>query len=218
MDSLLDFISGDVAKLLLALLLGGLIGIERELTGKPAGLRTNVLIALGAALVTIISVKVAGERADPGRIAAQIVTGVGFIGAGSIIQARGAVTGLTTAATIWAVAGIGMAVGIGEYVLASATTAIILCSLVILGRLNPNRIGERGLVHYALTLGEDADVKSVLALFIDAKGVEIESTSVDTSAARVHVTVSCIVGKRDRDELLDRLSSCNNVHRIEQNC
>ena len=98
--------------LLLASLLGGAIGWEREHSGKPAGLRTNILICMAATLLTDLSVRLApsfGGPADPGRIAAQIVTGMGFLGAGTIIQTRGTVTGLTTAATLWIVAAIGMA-------------------------------------------------------------------------------------------------------------
>jgi uncharacterized membrane protein YhiD involved in acid resistance len=107
-------------KLLLAVLLGGVIGFEREIAGKPAGLRTNILICIGAALLMDMSTRlglVDGKRiGDPARIAAQIVSGVGFLGAGTIMQAQGMVTGLTSAATIWVVAAIGMAVGAGFYV------------------------------------------------------------------------------------------------------
>jgi len=100
-------------KIILAAVLGGIIGLEREISHKEAGLRTNILIAIGSALITVISVEVAkvSKIADPGRIAAQIVTGIGFLGAGAIIQARFAVHGLTTAATIWTVAAIGISVG-----------------------------------------------------------------------------------------------------------
>src|SRR5437867_8630103 len=95
----------------LATLLGGAIGLERELGGKPAGLRTNILICIGSMLYTKLSITMATGTADPTRVAAQIVTGVGFIGAGTILHARGAVVGLTSAATIWVVAAIGVALG-----------------------------------------------------------------------------------------------------------
>ncbi len=109
-----------LVKLGLAILLGGIVGFERELAGKPAGLRTNILICLGAALLMDISQRIGlvdGHRiGDPARIAAQIVSGVGFLGAGTIMQGEGMVTGLTSAATIWVVAAIGMAVGGGYYI------------------------------------------------------------------------------------------------------
>lgn len=124
--------SSDVVSLVLALLFGAGIGLERELSGKSAGLRTNVLICLGAALFTIISAKMGEQTGDSGtRIAAQIVTGVGFLGAGAIIQDRGGVHGLTTAATIWLVAGIGMACGNGLFLTATLVTAISI--LVLMG-------------------------------------------------------------------------------------
>src|SRR5690554_1125523 len=102
-----------LVRLLLAAILGGLVGLEREISGKPAGLRTNLLICVGAALLTELSLSIGlltAERpnADPARIAAQIVSGIGFLGAGTIIQARGSVVGLTTAATLWVVAAIGI--------------------------------------------------------------------------------------------------------------
>ena len=90
----------------LATLFGGAIGLERELGGKPAGLRTNILICIGSVLYTKLSITMASGNSDPTRVAAQIVTGVGFIGAGTILHARGAVVGLTSAATIWVVAAI----------------------------------------------------------------------------------------------------------------
>jgi putative Mg2+ transporter-C (MgtC) family protein len=134
--------------LLVAALLGGIIGLERERSGKPAGFRTHLLICVGAALLTELSIGVAllpdgqgGSRGDPGRIAAQIVSGIGFLGAGTIIQARGSVVGLTTAASIWVVAAIGMAVGSRGYVLALGTTALVVVALRLLGRLEERMSG-----------------------------------------------------------------------------
>ena len=119
----------DVVGIVLAVVLGAAIGLEREISGKAAGLRTNVLICLGAAVFTIISRHLAGPDSAT-RIAAQVVTGVGFLGAGAIIQDRGGVHGLTTAATIWLVASIGMACGAGFYKLAAVTTAVGIAVLL----------------------------------------------------------------------------------------
>lgn len=119
----------------LATLLGGAIGLERELGGKPAGLRTNILICIGSALYTHLSLAIAGDGADPTRVAGQIVTGVGFIGAGTILHARGAVVGLTSAATIWVVAAIGVALGSGFYPEALGTTLAVIVVLQGLGRV-----------------------------------------------------------------------------------
>ena len=121
-------------RLLLAAGLGAAIGIERELRRKPAGLRTNILIALGSALFTTVSIQFALVSGTPDRVAAQIVTGVGFLGAGAILRSGRNVHGMTTAATIWVNAAVGMAAGAGEYAMASVATAI---TLVVLGVLPP---------------------------------------------------------------------------------
>ena len=126
----------DVFSIVLATVLGAAIGLERELSGKAAGLRTNVLICLGAAVFTIISKRmVEGTDGSVARIAAQIVTGVGFLGAGAVIQDRRGVHGLTTAATIWLVASIGMACGAGFYKLACISGLLAIIVLVVVRRL-----------------------------------------------------------------------------------
>lgn len=133
-----------LGRLLLATVLGGAVGWEREHARKPAGLRTNMLICVGAALLTDISVRTAlaaGPPADPARISAQIVSGIGFLGAGTIIQSRGSVTGLTTAATLWVVAAIGMAVGSGAYIEAVGTTLLVLIALVFLAMVEEDAEG-----------------------------------------------------------------------------
>lgn len=126
----------DVFSIVLAVVLGAAIGIEREFSGKPAGLRTNILICLGAAIFTIISKRMASDNEALTRIAAQIVTGVGFLGAGAIIQDRGGVHGLTTAATIWFMACLGMACGAGLYELAVISTLLAIFILIGLRLIN----------------------------------------------------------------------------------
>jgi putative Mg2+ transporter-C (MgtC) family protein len=123
----------DVARrLLLAAGLGAAIGLEREYMQKPAGLRTNILIAVGSALFTIVSMSVASHGGTPDRIAAQVVTGIGFLGGGAILRSGKTVQGMTTAATIWVNAAIGMAAGAGEYALATGSTVITLIVLAVL--------------------------------------------------------------------------------------
>jgi len=127
----------DLVSIMLAALLGAGIGLERELSGKSAGLRTNLLICLGASVFTIISREmVTGTSGEVTRIAAQIVTGVGFLGAGAIIQDRRSVHGLTTAATIWLVASIGMACGAQFYILAMVASLIAVLALIGLRKLS----------------------------------------------------------------------------------
>jgi putative Mg2+ transporter-C (MgtC) family protein len=120
-----------VLRLLLAAALGAIIGYQRERAGKPAGLRTHILICVGAALFTIASLYGFGGQADPARVAAGIVAGIGFLGAGAIIRREGGIVeGLTTAATIWSVAAIGLAAGAGLYIVSAVTTAVV--SIVLL--------------------------------------------------------------------------------------
>jgi putative Mg2+ transporter-C (MgtC) family protein len=120
-------------RLLLAAVLGGAIGFQRERVGKPAGLRTHMLICIGATIFTLVSVFGFSGAVDPSRVAAGVVTGIGFIGAGAIIfrTADGYIAGLTTAATIWVAAGIGVAVGSGLYIAAVVSTVIVLIVLFI---------------------------------------------------------------------------------------
>lgn len=129
-----------IFKLIVSMVLGSAIGYERKLKGQTAGIRTFALISMGATLAMLISIYVPQEymglkNGDPGRIAAQVVTGIGFLGAGAIIQMKGSVRGLTTAAGIWMVATIGMTVGLGMYWLAVAATLLILVILHLFERI-----------------------------------------------------------------------------------
>src|SRR5262245_61717215 len=119
-------------RLVLAIGLGAAIGLEREYWQKPAGLRTNILIALGSALFTVLSLKIGQPGGTPDRIVAQVVTGIGFLGAGAIMRGRNTVHGMTTAATIWVNAAVGIAAGAGEFWLAASATAMTLIVLVLL--------------------------------------------------------------------------------------
>lgn len=125
------------ASCFVAVVCGLIIGIERESKGKPAGLRTLVLICLGSTLFVEVSVLISAKVGDPGRVAAQIVTGIGFLGAGAIVQKseQGYVAGLTTAASIWVTAAVGMLVGLNHYVLAISGVSIVVIALRLLGAL-----------------------------------------------------------------------------------
>lgn len=143
--SKLDFQTLALVKLLLAAMLGGVVGLEREVHGRPAGFRTHLLVTLGACLMAVVSEyyfikfvnydSASALRLDPGRVSAQIVTGIGFLGAGVILKEGKSVRGLTTAACLWVAAGIGMSVGVGLYLPALVVTLLSLLSLVVLKRL-----------------------------------------------------------------------------------
>jgi len=130
-------------RLALAAGLGGAIGLEREYRRKPAGIRTNMLIGLGSALFAILSVEVGTAAGSPDRIAAQVVTGIGFLGAGAILRSGGNVHGLTTAATIWVNAAIGMATGLGRFTVAAGGATLTLVVLAVLP-LMESLFDERG--------------------------------------------------------------------------
>jgi putative Mg2+ transporter-C (MgtC) family protein len=151
-------LSSTIARLLVAAILGGIIGLERELRRKPAGLRTNMFICFGAAMFTLLSDQLAvAFLGDHTRIAAQIIPGIGFIGAGSILHERGSVTGLTTAATLFVVASVGMAAGGGLYLTAIFATGLILIALALLGRFERQLRLRSIVVTYEVT-GPDANV------------------------------------------------------------
>jgi putative Mg2+ transporter-C (MgtC) family protein len=182
---------GLLGRLLLAAALGGLVGYEREISGKPAGLRTNLLICVGAALLMELSIGVAALaneqnvlvqspfRADPGRIAAQIVSGIGFLGAGTILQARGNIVGLTTAATIWVVAAIGMAVGAQAYVIAIGSTVLVVVSLGVLGRVENAMIRRSRRSRYLISLDGDPDLLQRVEDAFRSAGLRVDTESVE---------------------------------------
>jgi putative Mg2+ transporter-C (MgtC) family protein len=130
---------------------GGLIGIERELKSKPAGFRTNILIALGSSMYMAVGLLLSGAEVDPTRIAAQVVTGIGFLGAGCIIQAGGQIRGLTTAATIWVVAAIGIVSGAGYPVLALVGSMMVILTLAALRGVEKRFFGVERIDDYEAT-------------------------------------------------------------------
>ncbi len=170
-----------ILKIMLAAMLGGIIGLERELSHKEAGLRTNILIAIGSTLITVLSFKIAAmtQTADPARLAAQIVSGIGFLGAGAIIQARFAVHGLTTAATIWTVAAIGITIGSGFYLLAFLVAVFVVIVLTVFKFLLAILEKQKQIYIYLITTEEKA------SLLVDLRQVLTE-LNIRYSSARLN--------------------------------
>jgi putative Mg2+ transporter-C (MgtC) family protein len=168
-------------KLVLAVLFGGAIGLERELKAKPAGLRTNILICVGATLLTDVSMSIAmvdsTRLGDPARLAAQIVSGVGFLGAGTIMQGTGMVTGLTSAATIWVVAAIGIAVGSGNYVGAAGATILVTVVLAGLGRVEHRLKRVRRVVHLTVRAKPGTPLEAIIATLKD-EGIAVKRSRI----------------------------------------
>ena len=178
----------ELVKMVLAVALGGVIGFERELHEKAAGVRTIILITLASTLFTLTSIEIAGN-ADPGRVAAQIVTGVGFLGGGVILKERGSVVGITTAATIWMAAAIGVAVGIGEYAVASATTAVAFLVLLALPALE-RHIATLSSQRYRVTCaGDGSHLDDVGGLFVEA-GLKVRRIVQTKAERRSRIEVS----------------------------
>ena len=206
----------DLFKLLLALVLGGLIGWERELYDKPAGFRTNTLICVGSTLFTIFSLKIGIiPGTDSARIAAQIVSGIGFLGAGAIIRRGEAVLGLTTAATIWFVASIGMGVGAGYYVTSSVGTALALAILVLFRKFEHlvDRFHTTRTYHVIL-LAEDEAVRE-LSRTLDSCGLRVLANKQIKSDNRYFYEITLSGRKDQHNPLLENLLKSPTVKEVK---
>src|SRR5438477_985770 len=195
------FLSSSVARLLLAGLLGGLIGLERTVHHKSAGIRTNMFICIGAAMFTILSDIIPDPSlADRTRIASNIVQGVGFLGAGAILHAKGGVSGLTTAATIWVVASIGIAAGAGHYLLATFATMIILVALLVLGSIEA-KLGLKRLAMSYEIKGESAPkILDQLNELLEDRRLFMQGLQVGRSQnlSRVLFNVTCTLPEHEK--------------------
>ena len=200
------FTAQTMLRLILAAFLGGAIGIEREIRRRPAGLRTNLFICFGSALFTILSYKMAGEYiGDHTRIAAQIIPGIGFIGAGSILHARGSVTGLTTAATIFVVASIGMASGAGLYVVAIFATVVILLCLVLLGLMEQRLNLKSVLMVYEVQGANAEEIVSALNNVLEDDRRIMHTVQIGRTNGHYRVQFSVDATQKEQSSLLTRL-------------
>ncbi len=208
---------GSVYKLVLSMLLGAVVGYERKRKGQTAGVRTFSLIAMGATLAMLLSIYVPQEymglkNGDPGRIAAQVITGIGFLGAGAIIQMKGSVRGLTTAAGIWMVAIIGMAVGLGMYVLSIVASALILFILVQLEKIE-NRVSrgsEQRIIRIraAEILRNIDDYRAVL----DSHHVVLHAFFVDYDYEQKETHLNLMVLVRETTDYIDLFAQFERLH------
>ncbi len=194
----------DILKLLLAVLVGGLIGAEREFRDKAAGFRTIIFICVGATLFTTFSLKLGGEE-DPVRIAASIVSGVGFLGAGAILRGTGRVMGLTTAATIWLAAALGMGIGGGHFLVSGAAAGVILTVLLAFPRLEAWIDNVRDVRTYEVVSSLDSDAFEELDGLFDKYGLRVTSRKRLKSGEDVICTWNAHGSPRDHEQLIDKL-------------
>lgn len=167
-------------RLFCALVAGALIGATRERIYKPAGLRTHSLICVGAAFITVLSttVFVTAEHGDPGRVAAQIVSGIGFLGAGTILKKGFSVKGLTTAATLWVTAAVGMGFGSGEYLLSAVVTVFALLIVLFLKRIELF-IGGRNLPRVLIVAENSQETSRKVSEWFKDNGLTVESMEIE---------------------------------------
>ena len=196
----------DFIKLLSALVAGGLVGAERERSRKAVGLRTLILISTGSALFTILSIHMVGTTSnDPGRIAANIVTGIGFLGAGVILEERGRVTGLTTAATIWLSAALGMAAGMGEFILLAITTALAMIVLLLFSRFEHALASTQEDRTYVVTTAIDWDKFKHLKNIFRDNGLELMKYKQEKHGKSMICTFEVIGSTRKHDKVTQKL-------------
>ena len=215
-------VSSSLTRLVLAALLGGLIGLERETKRRPAGLRTNIFICFGAAMFALLSKAMAADSSDYTRIASQIIPGIGFIGAGSILHTRGLTTGLTSAATIFVVASIGMAVGGGLYLTAIFATGMVLIVLFALGQMEDSFNLKLLLSSYEVTGGSTDEITHEVNRILETHHRLMQNVSAADTGVHVRLQFDVEGFNREQRDLLRELKastvlqSATSIGRVER--
>ena len=199
-------VNGAIGRLLLACLLGGVVGLEREINRKAAGVRTNLLICMGSAFFTLLSAVLAGDNSpNRGQVASNIVQGIGFLGAGLILHNRSRISGLTSAASIWVVASIGMACGAGLYGAATVAAVVVILALEVVGFLERRaNIKIYPLIYEARGRDLTGMMESILQA-MDTAGERLTGVESDSIGALQRVTFAMTVTKKQHERLHGRL-------------
>ena len=200
-------VTSSLSRLILAAILGGLIGFERELKHRAAGLRTNMFICFGAAMFTVLSQKLAGIPSDAARIAAQIIPGIGFIGAGSILHTRGLTTGLTSAATLFVVASVGMAAGGGLYLTAIFATGLVLIALFVLGHVEETFNVKLLMTSYEVTGGNVDEISNEVTRILETHHRFMANVETGNTGHHIRLQFDVEGCKREQVELLNQLKA-----------
>jgi len=200
-------VGSSLARLVLAAILGGLIGLERELKHRAAGLRTNMFICFGAALFTVLSRGLAAEPSDYTRIAAQIIPGIGFIGAGSILHTRGLTTGLTSAATLFVVASVGMAAGGGLYLTAMFATGVVLATLFLLGHMEQTFNVKLLMSSYEVTGASVEEISNEVNRILEGHHQLMQNVCSGNTGQHIRLQFDVEGCRREQGELLRQLQA-----------
>jgi len=215
-------------RIFLAIIMGGAIGFEREKSNHPAGFRTHILVSIGSTLIMLISIYGFSDflddenvRFDPSRIAAQVVTGIGFLGAGTILRHGFSVTGLTTAASLWVVAAIGLAIGSGFYFGAIISTLFVLISLAYFSKLESLVVRKRQLIELSISVEDRPGKLGEVATKLGENKINIKNINIvdDDQAAKLPlVTIRLIVQVFDYDNvphIVDEIKQINGVKQVQ---
>lgn len=208
-------------RLCLAGLLGGLVGLEREIHSQPAGLRTHMIVSLGACLIMLVSIHMTDlsqGKSDPGRIAAQVVAGVGFLGAGAIMRSGLSVRGLTTAACLWTVAAIGLAVGSGYWRAAVVTTLLTLVATVFFQKIERKFSKGKSIRRFVVHAKDSATLVSRLERIMEQAGIGIREVDLqrDLVEKKLQVSITAVCPEdADIDKLSREFSALPDVEKVE---
>lgn len=212
-----------IIRLLLAVFLGGLVGLERELHGRVAGFRTHILVCLGSALIMLTSIHIfmlyqGLAITDPSRIAAGVVTGIGFLGAGTIIRFKASVRGLTTAASLWTVSGVGLAVGCGFYTASFTTVILVIASLFLLTKIEQRMVRKDWYKTVVVETKSNADqLVSIRAVLSNYK-VEIRDLGIKKTEVPENVLLEInlkLLSSKDDDQIISEIINIDGVNKVK---
>ena len=205
-------------KLILAVALGGLVGLEREASQKPAGFRTNILVCVGSAMLMTLGYGIIAAKGGNGdslvRMAAGVLTGIGFLGAGTIVHARGMVAGLTTASTLWVVAGLGLVIGAGYYVPAIILTALIMFTLILFHKIEEMYL-RKSLHHYQFRIKESPDILSGLRKLSFHHGLKLEKLNLKKEGGAFLIGFSFFATEEKEQEFNQDLLSLGEIEELK---
>lgn len=210
-------------KLLFSMVAGGVVGINREQNKQPAGFRTHILICVGATLLMIISIYLPQvyfnfKNGDPGRIAAQVVSGIGFLGAGAIIRLGTNIRGLTTAASIWLISGVGLCIGAGLYLIAALTVLISLFTLIVLDKIEIRLFPQIHLKTFEIKFNQGNVPKGEITEIMKRARIDISDFSISTNTSHSEIKYIAKISERtDISGVIDKIYQLGNVQSIKIN-